>query len=272
MRGGRVVITVEDRPLTYRRPQQLQFQKPATKRREPLPLKPTKSIRPSPVKSKRVGPFTEEDLDDDQEPAVTPRLGEDEIPHFPPHPLREISQGEVNSLSPRRSTSPEKEIPPVASAQSVDQGKDPSSASSNNPHLNETIAALLAQKMEKSNSAALEEELDTLTKRRKGKLGRAVSGSFGSSNGLSRTNSTDAAYVPVYDQEKKPDQAPPMPSQKILYETEEREEKAKLIARLGGKVMDPAEYDATVVAKSIGTVKELMVGDSGGMRRRRGRQ
>ncbi|TLD29605.1 putative vacuolar protein sorting-associated protein 16 [Venturia nashicola] len=254
------------------RPQQLQFQKHATKRKESLPLKPTKSLRLSPAKSKRVGPFTEEDLDDDQEPAIAPRVVEDEIPYFPSLPLRELSQGEVNSLSPRRSISADKEAPPAASAPSTDLSKNPSSANSSSAHLTETIAALLAQSKERSNSAALEEEVDALTKRRKGKLGRAISGSFGSSNGLSRTSSTDAAYVPAYDQEKKPDQAPPMPSQKILYETEEREEKAKLIARLGGKVMDPAEYDATVVAKSIGTVKELMVGDPGGMRRRRGRQ
>lgn len=237
-----------------------------------MPLKPIKSLRISPTKSKRVGPFTEEDLDDDQVSAITAHIVEAEIPYFPSLPLRELSQGEVNSLSPRRSISSEKEMPPAASAHSTDLGKDPSSASSNNPQLTETIAALLAKKKEKSNSAAPEEEMDAVTKRRKGKLGRAISGSFGSSNGLSRTDSTDAAYVPAYDQEKKPEQAPPMPSQKILYETEEREEKAKLIARLGGKVMDPAEYDATVVAKSIGTVKELMVGDPRGMRRRRARQ
>lgn len=236
-----------------------------------MPLKPNRSIRLSPIKAKRVGPFTEEDLDDDQKPATTPHLIEENIPHFPSQPLRQLSQGEINSKSPRRSVSPEKELPPAASAQSTDLSKDPSSASSNNAHLNETIAALLAKNKERSTSAAPEEELDALTKRRKGKLGRAISGSFGSSNGLSRTNSTDAVYVPAYDQEKRPDQAPPIPSQKVLYETEEREEKAKLIARLGGKVMDPAEYDATVVAKSIGTVKELMVGDPGGMRRRRGR-
>ncbi|QDS77286.1 hypothetical protein FKW77_004275 [Venturia effusa] len=259
-------------PSKSDRPQELQFQKPAMKRREPLPLKPSKSLMLSPVKSRRVGPFIEEDSGDDHESAVTPRLLHDETPQLPSQPLRELSQGEANSMSPMRSLSQEKEISSAASPQSTDLGKDTSSASSNNAHLNETIAALLAQQKERSNSAAPEEELDASKKRRKGKLGRAVSGSFNSSNGLSRTNSTDAAYVPAYDQHKKPDEAPPIPSQKVLYETEEREEKAKLIARLGGKVMDPTEYDTTVVAKSIGTVKELMVGDTGGMRRRRGRQ
>jgi hypothetical protein len=143
--------------------------------------------------------------------------------------------------------------------------------------MNDAIAALLAQKKQVSrpNSTAPEEEVDALTKRRKGKLGRAISGSFGSnpSHVLSRDNSMDAtAFVPSYEAGLKVagDLVPPVPSQKVLYEDETREEKAKLIARLGGKVME-GDYDPTVVLKSIGTVKELMVGDSRGLRSRRGR-
>lgn len=222
------------------------------------------TTRISPPQPIRVGPFTEEDLDD-QDSVTTPQLVQGDIPHLASQPLRQLSQGEINSKSPRRSISFEKGPPQPASVQSTDM-KEPSSASSNNNRMNEQIAALLAQKKQRSNSAAPEEEMDASTKRRKGKLGRAISGS---SNGLSRNDSTDiVAFVPSYEHEPKAAQAPPVPSQKVLYETEEREEKAKLIARLGGKVMDPTEYDPTVVMKSIGTVKELMVGDSSGLRRR----
>jgi hypothetical protein len=215
-------------------------------------------------------------MDDNEEPRVTSHLIEDHMPRFPSQPLRQLSQGEVNSKSPKRSISPEKELPPV-SVHSTDPSKEPSSASSNNARMNDAIAALLAQKKQvlRPTSIAPEEEVDALTKRRKGKLGRAISGSFGSntSKAFSRDNSTDAtAFVPLYEAGPKVavDQAPPAPSQKVLYEDETREEKAKLIARLGGKVIE-SDYDSTVVLKSIGTVKELMVGDLKGLRSRRGR-
>jgi hypothetical protein len=213
-------------------------------------------------------------MDDDQEPGTTPHLVKDDIPHLLPQPLRQLSQGEVNSKSPKRSISPEKGLP-SASAHSVDQEKESSSASSNNARMNDAIAALLAQKKQASRppSAAPGEEVDTLTKRRKGKLGRAISGSFGS-NTLTRDNSTDApAFMPSYEAEVKAavEQAPPPPSQKVVYEDEtSREEKVKLIARLGGHVIN-GEYDSRVVSKSIGVVKDTMVGDRSGLRRRRAR-
>jgi len=216
-------------------------------------------------------------MDDDQQPGTTPHPVEDDIPHLPPQPLRQLSQGEVNSKSPKRSITPEKGLP-SASANSVDQGKESSSASSNNARMNDAIAALLAQKKQASRpaSAAPGEEIDALTKRRKGKLGRAISGSFGSNTSrcLSRDNSTDApAFLPSYGAEAIAvvEQAPPPPSQKVVYEDEtSREEKVKLIARLGGRVMD-GEYDSRVVSKSIGVVKDTMVGDRSGLRRRRAR-
>jgi hypothetical protein len=214
-------------------------------------------------------------MEDEQEPGVTPHLVEDDMPHFPSQPLRQLSQGEVNSKSPKRSISPEKGLPHPASAHSMDMSKEPSSANSNNARMTDAIAALLAQRQaSRPNSIAPGEEMNTLTKRRKGKLGRAISGSFGSnaSGGLSRDNSTDAAaFGPSYEVESKVDQAPPVPSQKIIYEDETaREERAKLIARLGGRVME-GEDDGRGVVKSIGVVRDTIVGDIGGLRRRRAR-
>jgi len=64
--------------------------------------------------------------------------------------------------------------------------------------------------------------------------------------------------------------AMPVPSQKVIYEDEKaREERAKLIMRLGGK---PVDVDAErVIVQSIGVVKDAMSeGVVGSRVRRRG--
>jgi hypothetical protein len=235
-----------------------------------------KATRTSPIHAKRIGPFTEEDMYEEQEPETTPQLDEGSMPSLPSQTLRQLSQGEVNSKSSNRSISPEKGLPSPASAHSVNLGKESSSTNSNNARINDTMAALLAQKKQASHPTSVipGEEINPLAHRRKGKLGRAISGSLSSNahDDLSRHNSTDAALFSASDEtETKPNQTTPIPSQKVIYEDENaREERAKLIARLGGRVVEGVD-NGRVVVKSIGVVKDTMVGDTGGLRRRRGR-
>lgn len=75
----------------------------------------------------------------------------------------------------------------------------------------------------------------------------------------------------AYEQEQAKD-APqlPAPSQKIIYEDENsREERLKLIKRLGGNLIEEVEMAR---GESIGVVKDKVVGDSSTGRTRRRRQ
>lgn len=242
----------------------------------------------------RLGPFIEEDSDD-HAPEVL--AGAVAAPRQSPQPLKELSQEQVNSNKHPSQTiasqlddhpAKQKDSSHPESARSTGTAKPSGSATSDTSHLNDTIAALLAQKQASTRPASDPPE-SNLSRRKRGLLGRATSGSFNSNADLQDPNShpliradSNTMFLNqmamTTSQERAmseglsvdvPD-AMPVPSQKVIYEDEKvREERVKLIMRLGGK---PVDVDAErVIVQSIGVVKDAMSeGVVGSRVRRRG--
>jgi DNA replication regulator DPB11 len=215
-------------------------------------------------------PFIEEDSDlDNPLPKngthISSLQGEEQVepqpnPPSPPAPLQELSQERVNS--PKKPTqqpleqgrhSPEKQA-----LDSVNSKAKPSGSATSGVHLNNSIAALLAQK-QSAVRAPSNPPSDNLSRRKRGLLGRASSGS--SLPSVSRSNSlVPPGPSQSQSQLQQGDQVvglmdPPLPSQKIIYEDESAwEERAKIIKRMGGRVS--VEPPVRIVG-SIGVVKDV---------------
>jgi DNA replication regulator DPB11 len=172
-----------------------------------------------------------------------------------PAPLQELSQERVNSPTKRsqlpqddRESSTEKQNPESAHS----TGKPLGSALSD-AHLNDSIAALLAQKQQVSRAPS-NPPSDNLSRRKRGLLGRASSGS--SLTSISRSNSIAPAPSEALQPDGEKDaMAPPQPSQRIIYEDESAwEERAKIIKRMGGRVSVEPPVNSV---RSIGVVKDV---------------
>jgi hypothetical protein len=124
-------------------------------------------------------------------------------------------------------------------------------------HLNNAIASLLARKEAagaRRNTSEQSARNDSLGKRRRGPLGRAPSGGSFGSNLSMRASSIGSN---ISQDEQRPTEPLPNPSQKIIYEDERaQEERRALIRKMGGRV-DVAE-EQRKRAESIGTVKDAI--------------
>jgi DNA replication regulator DPB11 len=220
------------------------------------------------------GPFIEDDDEEDNDlltadvyvPTILANT-EEALPNAlsPPAsaPLQELSQEQVNSpkkpshlhLDQSGSFSNQKNVDCAHSA-----GK-PSGSAVSDSHLNNSIAALLAQKQHASRAPS-NPPSDNLSRRKRGLLGRASSGS--SLTSLSRSNSLAPGPPDSLQQEGEKEAVPPQPSQKIIYEDEMAwEERAKIIKRMGGQISVEPPVNSV---RSIGIVRD--VGADGGVGQR----
>jgi DNA replication regulator DPB11 len=223
------------------------------------------------------GPFIEDDYDEDNDPPtaeiLVPSIQADAAeapPDAPlaPAPLQELSQRQVNS--PKKPSQPHQEQLELPEKQHVDSAQltaKPSASALSDTHLNDSIAALLAQK-QRAPRAPSNPPPDNLSRRKRGLLGRASSGS--SLTSLSRSNSLAPGPTSSVQGEGEKEIVPPQPSQRIIYEDETAwEERAKIIKRMGGQIsIEPPVRSV----RSIGIVKDLGAEEGVGQRvRRRGR-
>jgi DNA replication regulator DPB11 len=213
------------------------------------------------------GPFVEgEDYskEDNDPPTADIRISSLEVddadiapPDLPtvPAPLHELSQERVNSPKKRsqrhrddRESSPEKQDP-----QSALSTVKPSDSAVPDTHLNDSIAALLAQK-QRASRAPSNPPSDNLSRRKRGLLGRASSGS--SLTPVSRSTSIAPGPSQVLQPDGENDTiAPPQPSQRIIYEDESAwEERARIIKRMGGQASVEPPLNSV---RSIGVVKDV---------------
>jgi DNA replication regulator DPB11 len=238
----------------------------------------TRAAPPGP--SRRRGPFIDDDFDDaplvvneaQQEPSTSAEPPE--LTELLAQPLKQPAQP-LQPQSPNRANSPKKPLHSHNTTRDPSPEKQDTSSStsgSDTAHLNESIAALLAQKQRSARQPSNPPPETNASRRKRGLLGRATSGS--SLTSLSRTPSLapvpqqPSERISYADEGEKQPQLP-APSQKIIYEDENlREERLKLIKRLGGNLVEEVEIQR---GESIGVVKDRVASDSTTTRARRRR-